>query len=560
MATVGQNLKASIQIGGNIDPSWKGSVSEIKDGLRSVNGATKKLTTQQGRLVEKIKQAKLAGKDVSGLVKDYEKLSGKIKRSAEEQEELNKALERAERLERWRGRGASALKGAGNMIKGAGLLGAAGAGIIIVKNAETAEQAGIARSYGVEHSTYAAWDSLGKQMGLNGENIGDLHEEYRNRVFDYEISDRKSGAIKEVFPKLDIKEGEFVGKTNEEQVAALFEKLLKVRDEQMAAGMADSLFGGEANKILTYMRLTGKNYQQLMDEQRRYNLVTKEGAAGAVAGNIALSNFKTVLNSGAAEISGLLGQELAPVVQDVTKDLAEWFKNGGVTSIKGFIRDDVIPGAIAFGQGLWTIARVTYELAKKLSWLLPDEAKETEQKSQILAGVASGNMSPELAKSHARQLGLGEWYDKAVNTPDKVKLLREQWKQDHQPGVKTDIATVQKNLLSIADPTSQTESFTAQIAALGEKLNNAPSLEPKKSSYSPQGNPYDLSILKNVPGTRSAKGDIKNTYSIKADFNITQNEGEDGLQLAERVTKDFDKITFDAGRGSMTDGYNPWEN
>ncbi|MCZ5622340.1 hypothetical protein O5552_21450 [Escherichia coli] len=48
------------------------------------------------------------------------------------------------------------------------------------------------------------------------------------------------------------------GKSNQEQVEFLFDRLLQVENEQVAAGMADALFGGEANKILTWMRLSGK--------------------------------------------------------------------------------------------------------------------------------------------------------------------------------------------------------------------------------------------------------------------------------------------------------------
>lgn len=94
--------------------------------------------------------------------------------------------------------------------------------------------------------------------------------------------------------------------------------------------MADALFGGEANKILTWMRLSGKTYRELISEQKRYNLVTKAGADGAVQGHMALSNLSNVLSSSIDEISGQLGKELAPHIQQVTDDLAAWFKYGGL--------------------------------------------------------------------------------------------------------------------------------------------------------------------------------------------------------------------------------------
>ncbi|AXM02782.1 hypothetical protein DKG79_01860 [Escherichia fergusonii] len=72
-----------------------------------------------------------------------------------------------------------------------------------------------------------------------------------------------------------------------------------------------------------------------MDEQRRYNLVTREGAEGAIAGNQAISNLRTVFSSAVAEISGQLGNELAPDIRRLTDDLADWFKGAasGVLSL-----------------------------------------------------------------------------------------------------------------------------------------------------------------------------------------------------------------------------------
>ncbi|HFF3278573.1 TPA: hypothetical protein ACGCK0_005286, partial [Escherichia coli] len=177
-----------------------------------------------------------------------------------------------ERLERWKGRAGTVLKTGFGLSVGSGLTLAAGTAAVLNRNTETAERAGIARSYGVDYETYASWDSLARLMGLNGENIGDLFEEYRNKVFDDDNGATDKGAIQEVFGKLGLKAGVMTGKSNQEQVEFLFDRLLQVENEQVAAGMADALFGGEANKILTWMRLSGKTYRELISEQKRYNL------------------------------------------------------------------------------------------------------------------------------------------------------------------------------------------------------------------------------------------------------------------------------------------------
>ncbi|WP_260801459.1 hypothetical protein [Citrobacter koseri] len=99
------------------------------------------------------------------------------------------------------------------------------------------------------------------------------------------------------------------------------------------------------------IKQSGRSYRELMDEQRRYNLVTKEGAEGAIAGHQAISNLRTVFSSAVAEISGQLGNELAPDVRRLTDDLADWFKGGGIKRIVTFLRNDLYPGVLSFGSG-----------------------------------------------------------------------------------------------------------------------------------------------------------------------------------------------------------------
>ncbi|EOK2730499.1 hypothetical protein ACJY9T_004852, partial [Escherichia coli] len=256
MATVGDNLKANIRIGGTIDPSWRNSVEGLKKELSGTKKLLESLTRQQERLKKQIDAAGKENKDVAALTAEYEKLGQEIQAATRQQTLFNKKLKSAERLTRWKGYGKAALKVGFGLSAGAGLTLAAGTTAVLNRNTETAERAGIARSYGVDYETYAAWDSLARLMGLNGENIGDLFEEYRNKVFDDDNGATDKGAIQEVFGKLGLKAGVMAGKNNQEQVEFIFDRLLEVKDEQVSAGMADALFGGEANKILTWMRLS----------------------------------------------------------------------------------------------------------------------------------------------------------------------------------------------------------------------------------------------------------------------------------------------------------------
>ncbi|WP_075686521.1 hypothetical protein [Serratia marcescens] len=430
MAGLSQKLKAVISFGGNIDSSWGRSTDGLKKGLSSVEKQSEKLGKQQKALALEMKKAKLAGKDISGLKRDYAGVTREIKKADAAQVALNRDLQRAERLRRF-GAGAKTavgrtLKAGIGMTLGGGALAAAAGAILspVNMNARTAEAVGKAKTYGVGIETYNAWDSFGKQMGLNGENFGDLLEELKNKAGEYKATGEQS-SLNDAFKMLKFGAGDFAGLTNEQQFEKIMERALTHKDEQEAASAVDMLMGGEANKILTYMRLTGKSYKELMDQQKRYNLVTKEGADGAIRGNIAFSNLRSVWGSAVEEIAGKLGGSLAPKVTQLANELSAWFKNGGINIIATTIKDKWIPNLVEFANGIMTVTKLFLAIAKKLSWLLPDEDAD---KRRILEGVATGG-SVELARFQANRAGLGEWFTKSVEAPGVVDKLRSQWSQ-----------------------------------------------------------------------------------------------------------------------------------
>ncbi|HBN0745851.1 TPA: hypothetical protein L1N43_002277 [Escherichia coli] len=549
MATVGDNLKANIRIGGTIDPSWKKSVDGLKHGLSGATQEVARLTRQQDVLKRKIQAGVLAGQDITDLRKQYEKLGKKIHDATGEQDKFNRKLARAERLARWKGRAGTVLKTGLGLSVGSGLTLAAGASAVLNRNSETAERAGIARSYGVDYETYAAWDSLGRQMGLNGENIGDLFEEYRNKVFDDDNGATDKGAIQEVFGKLGLKAGVMAGKSNQEQVEFLFDRLLQVENEQQAAGMADALFGGEANKILTWMRLSGKTYRELISEQKRYNLVTKAGADGAVQGHVALSNLRNVLSSSIDEISGQLGNELAPHIQQVTDDLAAWFKNGGLEKIRAFIRDDALPALIDMAAWMWKFGKVLAGITQKaIEWGLADDPREDRR--EVLEYLAKMG-SPELARAVAQKNGQGEWFDELLRqNPDLTKQVVQAYKdtRGYLPWNHDD-----KKFDAFLDPLLGPKE-EPDFKAIKEKSRTY--IDGLPAAVQGQGNSDPLSALQYTPGSVS-QVEVKPTYQIRAEFNITQKPGEDAGQLAERVTKNLGDINF-GQRSRMTDGDAFW--
>lgn len=435
MAGLSQNLKAVITFGGNIDSSWSRSANGLQKSLKDVGKQSEKLTKDQAKLAAEIKRAKLAGQSLGDLKRRYSDVSREIRKTEAEQQKLNQQMQKAQRLAAFKGAGkglfrrglgiAGQLGGMvapGLAIGGGGVV-ASALGTLIAPaatNAETARRAGVAKSYGVDIPTFDAWDTLAKHYDMNGENIGNLFEEYLHKAGEYK-QNGKQGALQDAFETLGFKAGDFAGLSDMAQFEKIVERALSLQDESKASFALDSLFGGEASKLLMLLKQSGKSYRDLMDEQRRYNLVTKEGAEGAMEGNRAITNLQTVFSSAVAEISGQLGNELAPDVRRLTDDLAEWFKGGGIKRIVSFLRNDLYPGVLTFGQGIVFVGKVAYALAKKMSWLLPDE--RSDQRDVLKSLAMTGSV--DIARMTAQRNGQGEWFEQQLkekpDLPDDVK-------------------------------------------------------------------------------------------------------------------------------------------
>lgn len=560
MATVKQKLSASVEFGGRLDPSWTGSVKAMEKGVGMLTSRSKQLATEQRALAKRIKEATDAGKDITTLQHRYDQLTRSIKKAEQSQTALNGKLSRARRLASFTGGlknggarvGKGLLQGTGTAARwlGGGLLAGAMGAVAspIMLNRETAKKAGLAQSYGVDMSTFMAWEGLGSQMGLNGENIGDLFEEYKNKVSDNK-DDNTKGAIKDAFPVLGIGEGGMKGLSSEQQVAKIFEKLLTLKDSQRAAGIADKIFGGEGNKILTWMRLSGKSYQQLMDEQKRYSLVTKEGAAGAVAGNAAVSNLWAVLTSAAMEISGTLGGELAPNISRLSGELADWLKSGGIQKVKTFIRDDLVPGIVTAGHAISVLGQGLLWLAKKLEIFFPDDYTRKESVLKALAQMGSEDQARVVAKN----AGLGDWFEQNIagNKP-----LQDSLKKGY---------TGSQNFLGWVDDDKYQSVLDNTMQSLGEHrggqvdtlLNGL--ISPGAASPVPftERQPGSLTPIADAATSvrHGGAGSVHNEYKPNVTIMITQQPGESGEALANRVGLAFRDPT---GAGSaFTDMADP---
>lgn len=315
-------------------------------------------------------------------------------------------------------------------------------------------------------------------------------------------------------------------------------KRLQLNVSQLAA-----LFGGEASKLLMLLKQSGKSYRDLMDEQRRYNLVTKEGAEGAMAGNRAITNLQTVFSSALAEISGQLGNELAPDIRRLTDDMAEWFKGGGIKRIVSFLRNDLYPGVLTFGQGIVFVGKVAYALAKKLSWLLPDE--RSDQRDVLKSLAMTGSV--DIARMTAQRNGQGEWFE---------QQLKE------KPGLPDDVKKSYRDTRGIFS--DDNEGFDKSLDKYLTPENSGPLFgldraQSNSASASGDGGYWDallqrLDTADQQPQARQLTDNRK--FEYRFEINGAPGQSEQGIADAvEGVTKTSPAFT---GNSSMMDGGQIW--
>ncbi len=86
--------------------------------------------------------------------------------------------------------------------------------------------------------------------------------------------------MQDAFETLGFKAGDLAGLSDLEQFSKIIERALTLKDVSKSSFALDSLMGGEASKLLMIMKQSGKTWRETTEEQKRYQLVTEEGARG----------------------------------------------------------------------------------------------------------------------------------------------------------------------------------------------------------------------------------------------------------------------------------------
>ncbi|ELH4236301.1 phage tail protein [Vibrio fluvialis] len=340
-----QNLKTVVTLGGTVDSSFTKIGSAFQSSMGKATKSVKELERDQRQLTKQIRKSKLAGADVSLLTKRYQELS----------QQLDEARDKAEAFEGAAGVG-SKLRGIGK----AGVVAVGGiwatttaiAGLMTVTNNTTSTMVGMAKAYDMNIERFNAWNGVAQQAGLDGEHIGDMIEELSNKFGEFKALGEQS-SVADVFGALGINESMMEGMAAADQFEFIMKRLEGVADKQQAASLADMLFGGEGNKVTTYIRNTGKSLSELLDEQRQFNLLTEKGADGAVAYGQSFKNLQTIISSGWQEISGIVGGEMAGDIQQLSVTIGRYVRENK-EAVSETLKS-LVYGAKDFTVALWNV-------------------------------------------------------------------------------------------------------------------------------------------------------------------------------------------------------------
>ena len=351
-----QNLKTVVTLGGTVDSSFGKMGSAFNQSMGKATKTVKELEREQGKLTKQIRKAKLAGADVSLLTRQYQELSQELETATEKAEAFEKSSDLGGKLV---GIGAAGATAIGSIWATT----AATAGLMTITNKQTAEMQGLAQSYDMSIERFKTWNGVAEQAGLNGENVGDLIEELTNKFGEFKALGEQS-SVSDVFGALGIDQSMMDGMKAADQFEFIMKRLEKVTDKQQAASLADMLFGGEGNKLVTYIRNTGGSLDDLLDKQRQFNLLSQDGAKGAKRYSNSFNNLTNVIGSSWAEVSGVVGGEFADDIDSLGFSIGQFVRENKPQILSFF--HDVITTGKNLTAGLWSIGSTVNDVAQAM--------------------------------------------------------------------------------------------------------------------------------------------------------------------------------------------------
>ena len=160
-----------------------------------------------------------------------------------------------------------------------------------------------------------------KSLGFDYENVGDLVEEMNNKIGESTalikagLDDKPMIAVRESLATLNLEFKELIKLNPEQQFTKILDAASKLDNGQDAVFAVDSLMGGEANKVLGFIRSTGKSFSELVAIQAANNAQTEQGVKDTVKFGLAMSKITSFISNVSKAITGLVAKRLQPFIE-----------------------------------------------------------------------------------------------------------------------------------------------------------------------------------------------------------------------------------------------------
>jgi hypothetical protein len=189
----------------------------------------------------------------------------------------------------------------------------AAVGFAVITNKQTAINTNLARSVGLSAKSFEAWTGLMDQMGFDGERLVDLVEEMNNKFGEMKGLGEMT-AVSEGLRILGLEFKKIKDLAPEEQFLEILSTAKEMEDQQKAVSAVDMIMGGEANKVVGFLRTIDGDLRDIIKRRMQLNVLDEDARKGALKFNLVWSDFLALIRSIGAQFSGILGDVLTPIV------------------------------------------------------------------------------------------------------------------------------------------------------------------------------------------------------------------------------------------------------
>lgn len=232
-------------------------------------------------------------------------------------------------------------------VKSLGAVAATLGTVITLFNKSSVEAEQLANSVGFNVDKLEGIAGAVAPAGFQLDNVVDLIEEMNNKLGESAGLKDTITPVKESLAILGLRFKDIINLSPEKQFEAITNAALKMKDAQKAAAAADILLGGEANKIIGVLRQQGGTIEEIIAQQERLNFRTEESRKGAADYVRQMQLTTKAASSLGAEISGLAGKHLAPLL----KKLTDW-----AAANKQIIADKVVSAVTSIIEAVQFLA------------------------------------------------------------------------------------------------------------------------------------------------------------------------------------------------------------